>query len=113
MSLTKGVTARKPHPCDTCSRITVTGDYRPAIFPGQRYLAHTTFPGDPGFEEGARPVAHKECASCAIGRDDFTATEYGICGSYCHGTTPCALPFEKGAPGHEHACRECVMEVAR
>ena len=112
MSLTKGVTALKPHPCDSCSLRTVNGNYRTAIFPGQRYLQHTTFPGDEGFEEGAQPVSHKECASCAIARDDFTAVQYGICGSYCHGTMPCALPFEKGAPGHEHECRECVREAA-
>jgi hypothetical protein len=105
-------TARVGHECDTCYW---TPSLRgvATIRPGHRYLLHTAFPGDPGFEEGECPARLKECAFHAIQRDDFTATRYGICGSYCHGTTLCTLPFEKGGPGHEHQCRDCVMEVAQ
>lgn len=112
MSLTRGVTARIPHECDSCHW---TPSLRgvATILPGHRYLSHTAFPGDEGFEEGTRPARLTECASCAIGRDAPTAGLYGICGTFCHGTTPCALPFEKGAPGHDHACRECLMAVTR
>jgi hypothetical protein len=70
------------------------------------------FPGDDGFEDITRPQSVRECASCAIERDGDTAIQYGICGTYCHGTTPCALPFGKGAPGHEHQCHECAREAA-
>jgi hypothetical protein len=110
MSTVKGVTARVAHSCETCDRKTVNGEYSRAILPGHRYLLHTTFPGDEGFEEGTRPQSIRECASCAIKRDDCAATLYGICGSYCHGINPCVLPFVKGAPGHQCVCRECASD---
>lgn len=102
-------TARAPHECDTCYW---TPSLRgvPTILPGHRYLEHVAFPGDPGFEEGQAPLRHKECASHAIERDDCSATQFGICGSYCHGTNPCVLPFERGAPGHKCVCRECITD---
>jgi hypothetical protein len=106
-----GVTARKAHPCETCSRRDVNGTWTTPIRPGHRYVRHVVFPGDDGFEDITRPQSVRECAGCAIERDSFNATLYGICGSSCCGTTPCALPFEKGAPCHEHHCGECVREA--
>lgn len=110
MSTTIARTAREPHLCDTCHWMPSLRGVA-TILPGHRYLLHTAFPGDEGYEEGSRPARLKECATHAIERDDFTATLYGICGSSCCGTTPCALPFEKGAPCHEHQCGECVREA--
>lgn len=110
MSTVKGITARVAHSCESHDRQTVNGDWSKGILPGHRYVLHTAFPGDDGFDSLERPFSIKECASCAIERDDAAATTFGICGTYCHGTTPCALPFERGAPGHEHFCRECVLE---
>lgn len=107
MATIKGVTARKAHTCESCSRLTVNGEYPKRIFPGHRYLQHTAFPGEDGSDTLERPFSIRECATCAIERDSYMATLYGICGSYCHGTNPCVLPFEKGAPGHECVCREC------
>lgn len=112
VSTVKGVTARVAHSCETCDRKTVNGTYTTAIRPGHRYLLHTAFPGDDGFDALERPFSLRECASCAIGRDNFTAHSFGICGSYCHGTNPCVLPFTKGAPGHECFCRDCAIPEA-
>lgn len=114
MSTTRGVTAQIKHTCETCSRKTVNGDWTTPILPGHRYLVHTAFPGDEGFEEGTRPQQLRECASCAIEREDYTATLYGICGSFCCGVEPCVLPFRTpGTAEHEHACRRCVDERQR
>ncbi|GGN39680.1 hypothetical protein FHR83_006666 [Actinoplanes campanulatus] len=111
MSLTRARTARVPHECDSCYW---TPSLRgvATILPGHMYLEHVAFPGDEGFEEGEQPARLRECATHAIERDDFAATQYGICGSYCHGTNPCVLPFQKGAPGHDCVCRECITETA-
>lgn len=111
MSTSAGVTARKAHACETCSRRDVNGTWSTPIRPGHRYVRHVVFPGNDGFEEGTRPQSIRECADCAMRRDDEAAPRYGICGSYCHGA-PCVLPFEKGSPGHEHQCRECIRLVA-
>ncbi len=112
MSHTKGVTARTAHPCSTCDHPTVNNNWTASIRPGHRYLQHVAFPGDDGFEDSMRPWRAKECASCAIGRDDFTAHQFGICGTYCCGDRPCVLPYEKAGAGHEHdhACRGCVSD---
>lgn len=106
MSTVKGVTARKAHPCENCHWVASLRGTN-TILPGHRYLLHTAFPRDDGFDALESPFSIRECASCAVERDDGTATQYGICATYCHGTNPCVLPFERGAPGHEHACREC------
>lgn len=111
MSSVKAVTARIAHTCETCSPRTADGRYRKVILPGHRYLRHVVFPGDDGFEEATRPHSVRECASCAIERDDFTATSFDICGFYCCGIEPCVLPFQKGAPGHDHACKRCAGEA--
>ncbi len=104
-------TARIPHECDSCYW---THSLRgvPTILPGHRYLIHTAFPGDPGYEEGEHPARLKECATHAISRDDFAATQYGICATYCCGTEPCVLQFQRAGAGHEHrhVCHRCSRE---
>jgi hypothetical protein len=112
MGQTIARTARIPHECDSCWwTLSLRGV--PTILPGHRYLLHTAFPGEEGYEEGTRPARLTECAEHAISRTDGIASgEFEICGTYCCGTTPCALPHEKGAPGHDHQCRDCVQAVA-
>lgn len=113
MNRTSGATARKAHTCETCSRRDVNGTWSQPIRPGHRYVRHVVFPCDDGFEDVSRPQSIRECASCAIERDAYAARECGICGTYCCGIAPCALPLEKGRPGHGHQCRECVRVDAR
>lgn len=112
MSTTTAVTARIPRLCYDCQWNAPEGDTE-VIQPGHRYLKHTTFPGDPGWEEGTRPVVQFQCIACACQTDDSAYLDADACGTWCCGTTPCALPIGKGAPGHEHSCRQCVREVAR
>lgn len=107
MSHVKGVTARIAHACENCHWVPSLRGTK-SILPGHRYLLWTAFPRDDGFDALERPFSIRECATCAIERDDFTATSFGICGSFCHGVNPCVLPFERGAPGHECVCRECA-----
>jgi hypothetical protein len=114
MSAAKGVTARTPHSCETCDRKTANGDWTKSILPGHRYLLHTAFPGDDGFDALERPFSVRECGSCAIERDDFVAHSFGICGTYCHGTNPCVLPFDAAGAGfgHNHVCKWDIKYVA-
>lgn len=113
MSTVKAYTARVPHKCDTCHW---TPSLRgvATILPGHRYLVHVAFPGDEGYEEGTSPARLRECATHAIERDDFTATSFGICGTYCCGTKPCVLPFDKAGAGygHDHTCDQCAHDRA-
>lgn len=111
MSTVKAVTARLAHFCSDCQW---RGQQEvPVIAPGHRYLRHVGFPGEDGVS-GDRPWVVRECIACAGERDDTDPLLVAdACGTFCHGTTPCALPFEKGSPDHEHACRECVLERAR
>jgi hypothetical protein len=111
VSTVKAVTARRPYECDTCYW---TASLRgvATILPGHRYLLHTAFPGDPGFEEGERPARNKECIACAGERDLADQLVAGACGTFCHGTTPCALPIGQGSPSHEHSCKKCAIEAA-
>ena len=112
MSVTQALTARVGHYCFSCQWRAVEGD-PPAIAPGHRYLRQVAFPGDEGLEEGTRPAVLNQCIRCVC-EADFTANiDAGACGTFCCGTTPCALPAQKGAPGHDHQCRECVLAVAR
>lgn len=116
MSTIKGVTARVAHACEGCSVKTVNGVWTTPILPGHRYLLHTAFPGDDGFEEMDSPFSIRECARCAHARDVDASMLYLICGSYCCGTEPCALPFQPvgtPAPGHEHVCHRCASERER
>jgi hypothetical protein len=111
VSTTSARTARKPFYCSKC-QWRATEDDTPVIAPGHRYLRHVGFPGEDGVS-GERPWVLRECVACAVETDDAAHLDAGACGSYCHGTTPCALPFQKGAPGHECQCRECArLEVA-
>lgn len=112
MSTTKALTARVGHYCFSCQWRALEGDL-PVIAPGHRYLRQTAFPGEPGYEEGAGPAALNQCIACSVGVDDHAWVGAGACGTWCCGTTPCALPFAQGAPGHEHRCRDCVRAVIR
>jgi hypothetical protein len=108
MSTFKGVTARAAHYCSGC-QMHATLDETPAIQPGHRYLRHVGFPGDDGVS-GERPWVLRECIACAGEREESDPLIIArACGTYCHGTTPCALPFQPaGVQEHQHACRECV-----
>ncbi|GAA0550051.1 hypothetical protein GCM10010172_35140 [Paractinoplanes ferrugineus] len=111
MSSTTALTARKPHYCYSCQWRAVKGD-TPIIAPGHRYFRQVAFPGDEGHEQGTQPAVLNQCIGCACEIDDGAHLQAGACGTWCCGTTPCALPFEKGSPGHEHQCRKCVREAA-
>lgn len=111
MSTFKGVTARTAHFCSGCQMHAREYDV-PVIAPGHRYLRHVGFPGDEGVS-GDRPWVLRECVACASEREETDLLLVAkACGTFCHGTTPCALPFERGAPGHQHSCRVCVVEQA-
>lgn len=106
-------TARKAHACAACDWRT-NPDTPPSIAPGHRYLIHVSFPGDDGHPYGLPPSRDRVCVACAEEADYAAATLVaGACGSFCCGTTPCALPFERGAPGHRHSCREDARARAR
>jgi hypothetical protein len=111
MGTIKGVTARTAHPCENCWRVPSLRDTM-NILPGHRYLLHTAFPGDDGFDALERPFSVRECASCAVERDDYNASKYEICGTYCCSTEPCALPFERAGAGygHDHVCKRCMND---
>jgi hypothetical protein len=93
-------TARIAHLCDGCH----WGPFRKVrtIAPGHRYLIHTAFP-DREINQSGHPITHKECVSCAVERGREMTS--GACESYCHGITPCALPWSHSG---EHSCREDV-----
>jgi hypothetical protein len=110
MSSTKALTARVGHYCYSCQWNATEGD-PPVIAPGHRYLRHTTFPGEPGHEEGTSPAVLGQCIRCACELDDHAHVDAGACGTFCCSTTPCALPFQRGAPGHDHQCRDCVRSA--
>lgn len=92
-------TARQPHVCSTC---------RHTIAAGHRYLIHTEFPGR---DQTQAVITSKECVACACERDDSIPLLLAdACSTCCCGITPCALPFQKGAPSHDHSCRQCAQE---
>jgi hypothetical protein len=107
VSTMKGVTARVAHFCAFC-QMHASEDAVPVIQPGHRYIRSVAFPGDEGVT-GTRPVVIACCIACQTEVDDFTPVQYGACGTFCHGTIPCSLPFQKGSPSHDHACRVCVV----
>jgi hypothetical protein len=109
VSSTKGITARIAHFCSFC-QMHSSEDAVPVIQPGHRYLRHVGFPGDDGVG-GERPWVLRQCITCASEKDDFTPVQFGACGSFCHGTTPCSLPFVPGAMNHECSCRVCCVLV--
>lgn len=100
----KGVTARKPHLCDTCHWDTnLRGTH--TIAPGHRYLRHVAFP-DGDINASDHPVVHTECVACAEDRDSHAgALVGGACTTFCHGDVPCALPLKHGG---DHSCRCCT-----
>jgi hypothetical protein len=80
------------------------------IRPGHRYLRHVAFPGDDA-NGSDQPWVVKECVACATERDDHAGLlEAGACSTFCHGTTPCALPFRHDG---DHECRVCPAVYAR
>lgn len=105
-------TARKAHDCDSCF---LAGRRRRTIRPGHRYLRHVAFP-DGEVNQGPAPVVSRECVGCVGERDDYEPLLVaGACSSFCCGTEPCALPFQRGAPSHnggEHSCRRCTADQA-
>lgn len=107
MSAIKGVTARVAHFCALC-QMHASEDAVPVIQPGHRYIKAVGFPGEEGVT-GTRPFVVRSCIACGTESDDFTPVQFGACGSYCHGTTPCSLPFQRGAPGHACSCRVCCV----
>jgi hypothetical protein len=109
MATTTYRTARKAHLCDSCHWVPSLRGV-PTILAGHRYLEHKTFPGDEGFEEGARPVVNRECIACAVERDYGSDLMAGACGSFCCGDKPCARPV-----GHDlnHACSRDAEYVSR
>jgi len=106
VSTTKAITARVAHYCSGCQWHAIEGE-TPVIQPGHRYLRHVAFPGEDAVS-GDRPWVLRECVGCACEKDDTAYLDAGACGTWCCGTTPCALPIEGGAPGHDHACRDCA-----
>jgi hypothetical protein len=103
-------TARTAHACATCDWHTSEGEPL-AIQPGHRYLIHVAFPGADGYEDGTRPWRMKECVACACEREPTAGLLVAqACATFCCGDVPCALPFEPGAPGHDHSCRRCAIE---
>lgn len=109
MSTTRAVTARVAHYCCTCQPRATKRD-APVILPGHRHLRHVAFPGDEAVG-GDRPWVLRECATCAIARDDVNAVLHGICGADCHGVSPCVLPVA-GGTGHDCVCRDCLADDA-
>lgn len=107
MSTSKAITARIAHFCSFC-QMRASEDAEPVIPAGHRYVRHVGFPGEDGVT-GERPWVLRECIACATEKDDYAPVQAGACGSFCCSTTPCSLPFQKGAPGHECACRLCVV----
>lgn len=109
MNTVQARTARVAHMCSTCDWHTDPNG-TPAIQPGHRYLIHVVFPGQDGHEEGTRPWRAKECIACACNREDTAGLLVaGSCATYCHGTTPCALPHRHDG---DHSCRRCAEALA-
>lgn len=71
MPATSIPTARKPHTC---------GNYpcRSTIAPGELYIKHKAFPGEPGNEEGTRPWVIKQCLRCADSGGPWVREHYGV-----------------------------------
>jgi hypothetical protein len=107
MGTSKAITARVAHFCSFC-QMRASESATPVVQPGHRYLRHVGFPGEEGVG-GDRPWVLVECISCATDKDDFAPVQAGACGTFCCGVTPCSLPFQKGAPSHNHACAICVI----
>lgn len=102
-------TARKPHACDGCH---LTGRTEAVIAPGHRYLLHRVYADGYSVPLGTAPYELHECTSCAVAREH--AADVGplaACGTYCHGTEPCALPF--GHAGDRHSCRQDASDTAK
>lgn len=101
---TRARTARKPHLCDGC-HWTPSLRGKPTIALGHRYLLHTAFP-DGEINQSNRPYTNTECVACAADRDGHAPLlDAGACGTFCHGETPCALPFRHDG---DHCCRTCL-----
>lgn len=99
----KAVTARKQHRCDT-----VWGEVH-LIQPRHRYLRHVAFPDD-DVNGSDRPWVLRECVACVEEREGCAMFTAGACSMFCHGTTPCALPFKHNG---DHSCLRCAVEAAR
>jgi len=106
---TKALTARIPHPCDSCHHWETGLRGKGTILPGHRYLRHTIFPNDETNQSG-RPYSINECVACAEGRVPSTGVLVaGACSTFCHGTVPCALPQRHDG---DHSCLRCTNEPA-